>query len=178
LPRLAWRIYGWTLTTRLLFAASNSQPGSYFSGQAFGNASGLRSVNAIWQLYVILALRVNASRIGEPFFEFLGRLGRLAFYIPQLSINVVAKFPSVPTERAGLARLFCRPSEYRLWFRSALASTRLKLWRNLTEVFYRRFLAILYRVIFAKNNVFIDFWPFSKTTNAFPNVRMDVQRLN
>jgi hypothetical protein len=36
---------------------------------------------------------VNACRIGEQFFEFLGRLGRLAFHIPQLSISLVAKFP-------------------------------------------------------------------------------------
>jgi hypothetical protein len=40
-------------------------------------------------------LSVNASRIGEQFFEFLERPGRLAFYIPQLSINVVAKFPCI-----------------------------------------------------------------------------------
>jgi hypothetical protein len=49
-------------------------------------------VNAIWQLLVVLPLSVNASRIEEQFIEFLGRLGRLAFYIPQLSINVIAKF--------------------------------------------------------------------------------------
>jgi hypothetical protein len=29
-------------------------------------------------------LGVNASRVGEQFFEFLGRLGRLAFYIPAI----------------------------------------------------------------------------------------------
>ena len=50
-------------------------------------------MNAIWQLLVVLPLSVNASRIEEQFFEFLRRLGRHAFYIPQLSINVVAKFP-------------------------------------------------------------------------------------
>ena len=50
-------------------------------------------MNAIWRLLVVLPLSVNASRIEEQFFEFLGRLGRFAFYIPQLSINVVAKFP-------------------------------------------------------------------------------------
>jgi hypothetical protein len=43
-------------------------------------------VNAIWQLFVVLT---------ERFFEFLGKPGRLAFYIPQLSINVVAKFPGI-----------------------------------------------------------------------------------
>jgi hypothetical protein len=37
-------------------------------------------VNAIGQLFVVLT---------EQFFEFLGRPGRLAFYIPQLSINDV-----------------------------------------------------------------------------------------
>ena len=50
-------------------------------------------MNAIWRLLVVLPLGANASRIEDQFFEFLGRLGRLAFYIPQLSINVVAKFP-------------------------------------------------------------------------------------
>ncbi len=50
-------------------------------------------MNAIWQLLVVLPLSVNASRIEEQFFEFLRRLGRHAFNIPQLSINVVAKFP-------------------------------------------------------------------------------------
>jgi uncharacterized membrane protein YhaH (DUF805 family) len=50
-------------------------------------------VNAIWRLLVVLPLGANASCLEEQFFEFLGRLGRLAFYIPQLSINVVAKFP-------------------------------------------------------------------------------------
>jgi hypothetical protein len=50
-------------------------------------------VNAIGQLFVVLPLSVNASRIGERVFEFLGMLGRLAFYIPRLSINVLAKFP-------------------------------------------------------------------------------------
>jgi hypothetical protein len=52
-------------------------------------------VNAIWRLFVVLPLSVNASQIEEQFFEFLGRLGRLAFYIPQLSINVVARFPGI-----------------------------------------------------------------------------------
>jgi len=59
-----------------------------------------------------------------------------------------------------------------------LAPTRLKLWRNLTEVFYRSFLAILHRVILAKYDVFIGFYTFSKATSAFPNITMDVQRLN
>jgi hypothetical protein len=67
---------------------------------AFGNALGPRSVNAIWQLFVVLTLGVNASRIREQFFDFLGRLGQLAFYIPQLSINVVAKIPGILTWRA------------------------------------------------------------------------------
>src|SRR5215510_4749060 len=58
----------------------------------------------LWRLFFVPPLSVNASRIGEPFFEFLGMLGRLAFYIPQFSINVVAKFPGILTERAGLAR--------------------------------------------------------------------------
>ena len=52
-------------------------------------------MNAIWRLFFVPPLSVNASRIGEPFFEFLGMHGRLAFYIPQLSINVVAKFPGI-----------------------------------------------------------------------------------
>jgi len=59
-----------------------------------------------------------------------------------------------------------------------LAQTRLKLWRNLTEVLYRSFLAILHGVILAKYDVFIAFYTFSKTTNAFPNIAMYVQRLN
>jgi hypothetical protein len=46
-------------------------------------------------LFVVLPLSVNASRIGEPDFEFPGRLEQLAFYIPQFSINVVAKFPGI-----------------------------------------------------------------------------------
>jgi hypothetical protein len=63
--------------------------------------------------------------------------------------------------------------------RTSAAPTRLKLWRNLTEVFYRRFLAILHGVIRAKYNVFfIAFCPLSKTTNGFPNTTMDVRRLN
>jgi hypothetical protein len=37
-------------------------------------------------------LSVNASRIGEQFFEFLRRLGRLSFDISQRPINVVAKY--------------------------------------------------------------------------------------
>jgi hypothetical protein len=58
-----------------------------------------------------------------------------------------------------------------------LAPTRLKLWRNLTKVFYRRFLAILHGVILAKYDVFIDSYTFSKKTKACPSVTMDVQRL-
>jgi hypothetical protein len=48
----------------------------------------------------------------------------------------------------------------------------------LTDVFYRYFLAILHGVILAKHDVFIAFYPFPKKTNAFPNITMDVQRLN
>jgi hypothetical protein len=59
-----------------------------------------------------------------------------------------------------------------------LAPTRLKPWRNLTDVFYRYFLAILHGVILAKHDVFIAFYPFPKKTNAFPKITMDVQRLN
>jgi len=59
-----------------------------------------------------------------------------------------------------------------------LAPTRLKLWRNLTDVFYRRFLAILRGVILAKYDVLIAFRTISKTTNTFPNITKDVQRLN
>ena len=73
-------------------------------------------MNAIWRLLVVLPLSANASRIEEQFFEFLGMLGRLAFYLPLLSINVDAKFPGILTERAGLARLIGRYSAYRLWF--------------------------------------------------------------
>ena len=58
------------------------------------------------------------------------------------------------------------------------ALIRLKLWRNLTEVFCRCFLAILLGVILAKYDVFIDFYIFSKTTNTFPSSTMDVRRLN
>jgi len=50
--------------------------------------------------------------------------------------------------------------------------------RNLTEVFYRCFLAILHGVIPAKYDVFIAFHIFSTTTNAFHNITMDVQLLN
>jgi len=56
--------------------------------------------------------------------------------------------------------------------------TRLKLWRNLTEVFYGCFLAIFLDVILAKYGVFIAFYTFPKTSNAFLNITMDVQRLN
>jgi len=59
-----------------------------------------------------------------------------------------------------------------------LAPTRLKLWRNLTEVFYRCLLAILLGVILAKYDGFIDFYTFSKTANVFPNITMDVQPLS
>ena len=52
-------------------------------------------MNAIWRLFVVLPLSVNASRIEEQFFEFLGMLGRLALYIPQRSINVAAKFSGI-----------------------------------------------------------------------------------
>jgi hypothetical protein len=75
---------------------------SYFLWPAFGDALYLRRVNAIWQLFVVLPLSVNASRIGEQFFEFLERIWPLAFYSPQLSINMAAKFR--------------RSSAYRLWF--------------------------------------------------------------
>jgi hypothetical protein len=56
-------------------------------------------------LFVVLPLSVNASLIEEQFFEFLGRLGQLAYYIPQLSINVVAKFPGVPPGALDLSLL-------------------------------------------------------------------------
>jgi hypothetical protein len=59
-----------------------------------------------------------------------------------------------------------------------LTPTRLKLWLNFTDVFYGCFLAILHGVILAKFVVFIGFYTFSKTTNVFPNITMDVQRLN
>ena len=52
-------------------------------------------MNAIWRLFAALPLNVNASRIGDRFFEFLVRLGRLAFCLPQLSVDVVAKFPGI-----------------------------------------------------------------------------------
>jgi hypothetical protein len=47
-----------------------------------------------------------------------------------------------------------------------------------TGVFHRCFFAILHAVIHVKYDVFIDFCAFSKTTKAFPNITMDVQRLN
>jgi len=59
-----------------------------------------------------------------------------------------------------------------------LAPTRLKLWLNFIDVFYGCFLAILHGVILAKYDVFIAFYTFRKTSNAFPNITMDVQRLN
>jgi hypothetical protein len=59
-----------------------------------------------------------------------------------------------------------------------LAPTHLKLWLNFIDVFYGCFLAILRGVILAKFIVFIGFYTFSKTTNAFPNITMEVQRLN
>jgi hypothetical protein len=59
-----------------------------------------------------------------------------------------------------------------------LAPTRLKPWLNLTDVFYRYFFSTLHGVILAKYDVFIAFYAFSKTTNAFPKITMDVQRLN
>ena len=62
-------------------------------------------MNAIWQLFVVLPLSVNASRIGEQFFEFLGRLGRLAFYLPLLPIKVDAKFPGILPGALGLSLL-------------------------------------------------------------------------
>jgi hypothetical protein len=61
-----------------------------------------------WQLFVVLHMSENASRIREQFFEFLGRPRQLTFYIPRLSIKVVAKFPGILTERASPARLICR----------------------------------------------------------------------
>ncbi len=146
-------------------ATSTSQSVHTSCGPSFGDALDLRSVNAIWQLFVVLLLSVNASRIGEQFFAFLERIGPLAFYIPQLSIT-------------DLARLICRSSAYRLWFQSVVSTTCLKLRRNLTEIFYRRFLAISHGVILAKCDVFIDFYIFSKKSNAFLNITMDVQRLN
>jgi hypothetical protein len=48
----------------------------------------------------------------------------------------------------------------------------------LTDVFYGCFLAILHGVVLAKFGVFIAFYTFPKTSNAFPNITMDVQRLN
>ena len=95
-------------------------------------------MNAIWQLFVVLPLSVNASRIGEQFFDFLGRLGRLAFYLPLLPIKVDAKFPGILPGALGLSLLGISALVI-----ERLAPTRLKLWRNLTDVFYRCFLAIL-----------------------------------
>jgi hypothetical protein len=47
-----------------------------------------------------------------------------------------------------------------------------------TEVFHRYFFAILHAVIHGKYDGFIGFfYTFSKTTNAFPNITIDVQRL-
>jgi hypothetical protein len=56
-------------------------------------------------LFVVLPLSVNASRIGEQFFEFLGMRGQLAFYIPLLSINVAARFPGILPGALDLSRL-------------------------------------------------------------------------
>jgi len=61
---------------------------------------------------VNIVLYVYGGCIGERFLESLGRLGRLAFYNPSLSNKVVEKFPGILTERAALARLICRSSEY------------------------------------------------------------------
>jgi hypothetical protein len=59
-----------------------------------------------------------------------------------------------------------------------LAPTGLKLWLNFTDVFYGCFPAILHGLILAKYGVFVDIYTCSKTTNVFPNITMDVQRLN
>jgi hypothetical protein len=153
----------WRALTRLLSQAHTS------CGPAFDDALGLRSVNAIWQLLVVLPLSVNASRIEEQFFEFLGRLGRLAFYIPQLSINVVAKFPgALDLSLFGISALVLE----------RLGANSLKALAYLTDVFYRYFLAILPGVILAKPDVFIAFYHFPKTIQRFPYITMDVQRLN
>jgi hypothetical protein len=108
-----------------------------------------------WRLFFVLTLSVKVSRIGEQFFEFLGRLGRPSFYLPLLSIKVVAKSPGVVPGALDLSFLGI----------SALVLERLgansfKALAQLTEVFYRRFLAILHGVIFAKYDVFIDFYIF------------------
>jgi len=93
--------------------------------------------------------------IGEQFFEFLGRLGRSSFHLPLLSTKVVAKSPGILPGTLDLSFLGI----------SALALERLgansiKPLAQLTEVFYRRFLAILRDVILAKYDVFIDFYIF------------------
>ena len=62
-------------------------------------------MNAIWQLFVVLPLSVNASRIEAQFFEFLEMLGRLAFYLPLLTIKVDAKFPGILTGALDLSLL-------------------------------------------------------------------------
>ena len=112
-------------------------------------------MNAIWRLFVLLTVSVKVSRIGEQFFEFLGRLGRLSFYLPLLSIKEVAKSSGILPGALDLSFLGI----------SALVLERLgansfKALAQLTQVFYRRFLAILHGVILAKYDVFIDFYIF------------------
>jgi hypothetical protein len=110
-------------------------------------------VNAIWQLFVVLPFSVKVSRIGEQFFEFLGRLGRLAFYIPQLSINVVARFPGILPGSLDVSLLgISAPVLERL------GADSLKALAQLDRGLLGCFLAILPGVILAKYDVFIDFY--------------------
>src|SRR5215813_1545363 len=117
-------------------------------------------------------MRVALERSSLNFSEGSGAL-RSAFHSSRSmwSRDFLASF------KTGLARLTCRPSAYRLWFQGALAPTRLKLWRNLTEVSYRCFLAILHSVILAKHDVFIDFYLFQRRPPLSPDITIDIQRL-
>jgi hypothetical protein len=97
--------------------------------------------------------------------EFLRRLGRLAFYIPQLSINVIERLPGIPPGALDLS----------LHGASTLVPERLgaNSLKNLAQI-DRGLLPPLScastRWILAEFNDFSDFYTFSKTTGAFPNI--------
>jgi hypothetical protein len=61
-------------------------------------------VNAVELLLVVPLLSVNASRVGEQFFEFLGRLGQFALDITQHSPQIVAQLLGLLLRSPDLAR--------------------------------------------------------------------------
>src|SRR5262245_19775381 len=77
---------------------------------AFGKAFNFRRVNAVELLLVVLLLSVNAGRVGEQFFEFLGRLGQFALDITQHAPQIVAQLlglflGALDLLRSGIAAL-------------------------------------------------------------------------